>query len=94
VSGQQTPNGWYVRPSQRVDVRTWDGHLTDALRQWLGDTPHRQDGEDLLVRTDDPEPACARPGWVLLRTPDGNLIVLSTAAMSALGLEPAQDGEE
>ena len=71
----------------RVDVRTWTGELTPALMAWLGDNYVSYAGDQLTVRQADGHPVTLPAGWVLVRHPDGALIVHSLAAAER-ALEP------
>jgi len=79
--------GWYYTRRELVDTRTWTGTPTPELTEWLGDTPHHTDGDDLLIAVGDQQPARARPGWTLVRYDNGAIIVHSPAAATRK-LEP------
>ncbi|MEU1273029.1 hypothetical protein [Streptomyces sp. NPDC005799] len=88
MTNPPTPyNGRCWTRQEPVDVRTWTGRLTPALAAWIGDNLITVDEQQLTVHNADHDPVTLQPGWVLVRYPDGALIVHSPAA-AARKLEP------
>jgi hypothetical protein len=66
----------------RVELRTWTGRAEPDLREWLGAAGHHFDGEQLVIHGDDNVPL--RPGWKLVRWPDGAITVSSPRSAERL----------
>lgn len=67
-----------------MDTWTWNGELSDAMREWLGEAFIDLDGDNLLVETCDKDIVLVREGWLICRTnDDGTVIVMSNGAAAA-----------
>jgi hypothetical protein len=72
----------------RVRLRTWTGQPEADLSAWLGDAPHHYEGDQLVIHGEGAdEDVRPRPGWQLVRWPDG-VVTVASARTAARVYEP------
>lgn len=69
----------------RIQLRTWTGRMDTGLTEWLGTEPHHVDGDQLILHGDDDDADVRlKPGWQLVRWPDGITSVASPRSAARL----------
>lgn len=61
-----------------VDTRTVPGHRDLAIARWIDDALIQWDENGLFVTDSDDDPVLVKPGWLLVKWPDGVVTVCST----------------